>query len=275
MGILYVVSTPIGNLRDITLRALDILREVNIIACEDTRVTRKLLNHYGIKGKKLISYHEHNEERVSEDIIKLLSDNDVALVSDAGTPCISDPGYRVVKKAWEKGFKVSPIPGPFAGVTALSASGLPSDKFIFLGFLPHKEKQKEKLLKEYMHLNITMIMYESPHRLISTLKILNSLTPDSFLVVAKEITKIHEQFIRGKVSEVLNFFQENESIIKGEFVLLCYPEEKKDISEEEILEKARELKEKGIKIKEISKIISEMYGLKKNQIYKLLLEKGL
>ena len=273
MGILYVVATPIGNLKDITLRALDILKSVEYIACEDTRVTKKLLSHYGIEGKKLISYHEHNEEKVSEKIINILKEKDVALVSDAGTPCISDPGYRVVKKAWEKGFYVSPIPGPFAGAAALSASGLPSDKFLFLGFLPHKEKQKLDIIEKYKNLEITLIFYESPHRLLKTLKLFAEIYPNSSLVVAKELTKIHERFIKGTTQEVYNYFLENPEIIKGEFVILCYPEkEEKIISKEEILKKAKELKEKGIKTKEISKILSKETSLSKNEIYDFLLK---
>ncbi len=274
MGTLYVVATPIGNLKDITLRALEVLKSVRYIACEDTRVTKKLLFHYGIEGKKLISYHEHNEEEASEKILKILKEEDVALVSDAGTPCISDPGYRVVKKAWENGFNVSPIPGAFAGAAALSASGLPSDKFLFLGFLPNKEKQKKELLEKYRTLEVTLIIYESPHKLLKTLQLIAEICPVSKVVVAKELTKIHEKFIRGTSKEIYKYFQDNLEIIKGEFVILCYPEEeKRNISEEEILEKAKKLKEKGMKTKEISKTLSKETGLSKNEIYSLLLKK--
>ena len=274
MGTLYIVATPIGNLKDITLRALEVLKSVRYIACEDTRVTKKLLSHYGIEGKKLISYHEHNEEEASENILKILKEEDVALVSDAGTPCISDPGYRVVKKAWENGVNVSPIPGAFAGAAALSASGLPSDKFLFLGFLPNKEKQKKELLEEYKNLEVTLIIYESPHRLLKTLQLIAEVCPESKVVVAKELTKIHEKFIRGTSKEVYKYFQDNPEIIKGEFVILCYPEkEERKISEEEILEKAKKLKEKGMKTKEISKTLSKETGLSKNEIYNLLLKK--
>ncbi len=274
MGTLYVVATPIGNLQDITLRALEVLKSVKYIACEDTRVTKKLLSHYGIEGKKLISYHEHNEEEASEKILKILKEEDVALVSDAGTPCISDPGYRVVKKAWENGFNVSPIPGAFAGAAALSASGLPSDKFLFLGFLPNKEKQKKELLEKYKTLEVTLIIYESPHRLLKTLQLITEVCPESKVVVAKELTKIHEKFIRGTSKEVYKYFQDNQEIIKGEFVILCYPEEeKRNISEEKILEKAKKLREKGMKTKEISRTLSKETGLSKNEIYNLLLKK--
>ncbi len=272
MGTLYVVATPIGNLKDITLRALDILKNVEYIACEDTRVTRKLLSHYGIEGKKLISYYEHNEEKAAEKILSILKEKDVALVSDAGTPCISDPGYKVVKRAWEKGFNVSPIPGAFAGAAALSASGLPSDKFFFLGFLPHKEKHKKDILEKYKSLEITLIFYESPHRLLKTLQLLSEICPKSKVVVAKELTKIHEKFIRGTSKEVYEYFLDNPDLIKGEFVILCYPEEEKAVSEEEIFEKAQKLKEKGMKTKEIAKTISKETGLSKNEIYNFLLK---
>ncbi len=272
MGILYVVATPIGNLKDITFRAIEILKQVNIIACEDTRVTRKLLNHYGIEGKKLISYHEHNEEKAAEKIIKILEREDVALVSDAGTPCISDPGYRVVKKAWEKGFTVSPIPGAFAGAAALSASGLPSDKFVFIGFLPHKEKAKKETIEKFKKLEITFIAYESPYRLLETLSLYKEICPNSQLVVAKELTKIHEKFVRGSSSEVYQFFKENQDLIKGEFVILCFPEEKESFSEEDIIKTALELKNKGLKTKEIAKEISKKTGISKNQIYEILIK---
>ncbi len=273
MGTLYVVATPIGNLRDITLRAIDVLKSVDTIACEDTRVTKKLLNHYGIKEKKLISYHEHNEEKTSEKIVNILKEKDVALVSDAGTPCISDPGYRVVKKAWEKGFRVVPIPGAFAGAVALSASGLPSDKFLFVGFLSHKEKQKEKEIERYSETGYTFIVYESPHRLLNTLEKFTKILPDSHLVVAKELTKLHEMFIRGKPEDILKFFTENPDRVKGEFVLICYPEKRQEINEDSIIEEGKKLKKEGLKTKEIAKILSEKYNFSKNKIYKLIVDK--
>ena len=272
MPVLYVVATPIGNLEDITFRALNILKSVNYIACEDTRITLKLLNHYGIKNKKLISYHEHNEEKAAEKIIKILHSEDVALVSDAGTPCISDPGYRVVKLAWEKGFKVSPIPGAFAGAVALSASGLESDKFLFVGFLPNKEKKKENELKKLKDIGITFILYESPKRILKTLSLINKLMPDSSTVVAKELTKIHERFIKGTPEYIIKYFQENPDKLKGEFVIICHPEVKKDIDFEKIRKEIKTLKRKKLKSKEISKIISEKYGISKKIVYKIVLE---
>ncbi len=271
MGTLFVVATPIGNLKDITFRALETLKSVNIIACEDTRVTKKLLNYYGIGNKKLISYHEHNEDVVSERLVKILEKEDIALVSDAGTPCISDPGYRLVKKAIERGFKVSPIPGAFAGVAALSASGLPSDKFLFVGFLSTKQTKKKQQISNYASIGYTFVAYESPHRLLDTLNLFAELLPDSQLVIAKEITKIHEKFIYGTSVEVYNFFKENKELIKGEFVILCYPlYQRKEPSKEELKEVIQNKKKEGLTNKQIVKLLIETYSLPRNKAYKLV-----
>ncbi len=269
-GVLYVVATPIGNLKDITIRALETLKSVNIIACEDTRVTKKLLNHYGIHGKKLIPYHEHIEEEASEKVISLLKGGeDIALVSDAGTPCISDPGYRVVKKAWENGIKVVPVPGAFAGAAALSASGLPSDKFLFVGFLPNKPKKKEKLLEEYIKTGITFILYESPKRIKKTVQLIGNISPDSEVVVAKEITKIHERFFRGKAEDILNILDE-ETLLKGEFVVVVYPADIKEKENTQVHIEIQKLIREGKKAKEIAREISAKFGIPKNRVYKII-----
>ena len=269
-GILYVVATPIGNLKDITLRALEVLKNVDIIACEDTRITKKLLNHYGLQGKKLIPYHEHIEEEASEKVISLLKGGeDIALVSDAGTPCISDPGYRVVKKAWKNGIKVVPIPGAFAGAAALSASGLPSDKFLFVGFLPNKPKKKEKLLNEYIKTGFTFILYESPKRVLKTLQLIGTISPNSEVVVAKEITKIHERFFRGKPFQILKEIEPPD--LRGEFVIIVHPEETQE-KPVNIENEIRELLKEGKSVKEISLQISKMLNIPKNQIYNLVLK---
>jgi 16S rRNA (cytidine1402-2'-O)-methyltransferase len=272
MPVLYVVATPIGNLNDITLRAINILKSVNYIACEDTRTTKKLLNYYGIENKKLISYHEHNEEKAAQKIIEILSNEDVALVSDAGTPCISDPGYRVVKLAWESGFKVSPIPGAFAGAVALSASGLASDKFLFYGFLPNKDKKREEELKWLKKVGTTFILYESPKRIIKTLQKIDKILPNSPVVVAKEITKIHEEFIRGKACEIINFFEKNPDKLKGEFVILCHPEEKEETNLEMVKEDIISLKKEGLKSKEIAKILADKYKISKKEAYTMVID---
>ena len=272
MGKLFIVSTPIGNLEDITIRALNILKAVDIIACEDTRQTKKLLQHYGIEGKKLVPYYDFKEEILSEKLLKILEDKDVALVSDAGTPTISDPGYKIVKKAIEKGIDVVPIPGVSAVITALSASGLPTDKFIFYGFLPKSEKQKEDILNELKNLQITGIFSESPKRLLKTLESIHKVLPKSQTVVAKELTKVYEEFVRGKPQEVLDYFIKNSEKQKGEFVILVFPEEKeKEINIDEVKEYIKKEKQKGKKSKEIAKELAKNFGISKNEAYKMVI----
>ena len=219
MGKLYVVATPIGNLKDITIRALEVLREVNFIACEDTRRTLVLLNHYEIKDKKLISYYEPKESVQVPKIIKLLEREDVALVSDAGTPSISDPGYRLIKACVEKGIQVEVIPGPSAVLTAIVGSGLATDRFTFLGFLPRKGLESFfENLKACV--DTTFVAFESPNRLVKSLQTMEKVYGGEVPVcVARELTKIHEEYVRGKLSEVLkNFVDRGET--KGELVIL-------------------------------------------------------
>ena len=205
-GTLYIVATPIGNLEDITHRALRVLKEVGWIASEDTRQTRKLLDHFGITTPQL-SYHEHNErERATHLIEKLTAGINVALVSDAGTPLISDPGYRLVREAIEAGITVVPLPGPSAAVAALSASGLATDQFRFCGFLPAKTTQRRKVLEELKHETCTLIFYETPHRIIEALAdvaAIDATLGARQVVVAREVTKIHEEFLRGTAAEVM------------------------------------------------------------------------
>ncbi|MFN3471466.1 MAG: 16S rRNA (cytidine(1402)-2'-O)-methyltransferase [Aquificaceae bacterium] len=219
MGKLYVVATPIGNLKDITLRALEVLKEVNFIACEDTRRTLILLNHYNIKDKKLISYYEPKESVQVPKVLKLLEKEDVALVSDAGMPSISDPGYRLIKACIEKGIPVEVIPGPSAVLTALVGSGLPTDRFAFLGFLPRKGL--EKFFEEVKtYTDTTLIAFESPNRLFKSLQDMEKVYGgDVQVCVARELTKVHEEYIRGKLKDVLENLQKRPEI-KGEVVLL-------------------------------------------------------
>jgi 16S rRNA (cytidine1402-2'-O)-methyltransferase len=220
-GTLYVVATPIGNLEDITLRALRVLKEADLIACEDTRQTQKLLTHFAI-AKPTVSYHEHNEaERAAELVERLEAGKTIALVSDAGMPGISDPGYRVVALAVERGLKVVPIPGAVAFATALAASGLPTDSFHFNGFLPAKSGQRRESLETIGSSTITEIFYEAPHRLLESLRdavaVLGAERP---LVVARELTKVHEEFVRGGAAQVLAEFEKRPGEVKGEIVLL-------------------------------------------------------
>jgi 16S rRNA (cytidine1402-2'-O)-methyltransferase len=216
-GTLYIVSTPIGNLNDITFRAVEVLKQVDLIACEDTRRTKILLEKFGL-AKNLISYYNYNERQRAEEIIReLKSGKNVALVSDSGTPGISDPGFVLIKRAIEENITVIPIPGPTAFVCALVGSGLPMDEFVFVGFLPHKKGRKTKL-KKLSEEERTIILYESPHRLIKTLNEILENFGDREIAVAKELTKIHEEFFRGKISEVLKKLTPDK--IKGEFVIV-------------------------------------------------------
>jgi 16S rRNA (cytidine1402-2'-O)-methyltransferase len=217
-GTLYIVSTPIGNLEDITLRALRILKEVDLIAAEDTRHTILLLRHFGVQTP-LTSYFEGNELKKKEFILfKLKQGNRVALVSDAGTPGISDPGFRLIQTAIENQISIVPIPGPSAAITALSISGLPTDAFLFKGFLPHKSKKRQDLLKQLGEARETLIFYESPHRLSEALNDLLNVLGDREMVLTRELTKIYEEVLRGKVSEIKK--QIGERKLKGEITLV-------------------------------------------------------
>ena len=202
MGTLFVVATPIGNLGDISKRALEVLASVHLIACEDTRQTIKLLNHFQIQ-KPMTSYHEFNEEKKAVELAdRLAGDTDIALVSDAGTPAISDPGYRLVRLCRQRQLRVVPIPGPNAAVTALAASGLPSDEYTYAGFLPAKKNARLQKLLSMQNARSTLIFYEAPHRIEATLEDLQEILGDREICVAREITKIHEEFLFGRVSEV-------------------------------------------------------------------------
>ena len=218
LGTLYLVATPIGNLADITHRALQVLTNVVLIACEDTRHTRKLLQHYGI-DTKTVSYHEHNEQQRTEELIQFLEEgNDVAVVSDAGTPSVSDPGLRIVRAAIEKGITVIAVPGPSALITALVASGLPTDEFFFAGFLPARAVARETRLREVVSIPATLIFYEAPHRLAATLRDAYRILGEREAVVARELTKLHEELRRGKLSVLAEHYSQAE--VRGEIVLI-------------------------------------------------------
>lgn len=221
---LYTVSTPIGNLKDITIRALDILNSVSLIACEDTRRTLILLNHYNIKNK-LLSYNDKNKVKISPKIINHLdSVGSIALVSDSGTPSISDPGVYVVRKCIEKDIKVIPIPGPSSLLAALVPSGAATDCFIFIGFLPRKKTKRKKKIEAVLKLSMTVILFESPQRIVKTLQEIQALAPERNLAIGRELTKIHEDFVFGKARELLCVFTEKKP--KGEFVLIIREEKK-------------------------------------------------
>ncbi|MDO5557139.1 MAG: 16S rRNA (cytidine(1402)-2'-O)-methyltransferase [Clostridia bacterium] len=266
-GKLYLVATPIGNLEDITLRAIRILKEVDIIAAEDTRHTLKLLNHLNI-SKPLISYHRHNEEVKCDSLInKLLEGENIALVSDAGTPVISDPGEEIVKEAINNEIEVVPIPGACALVNALIASGLDSREFSFYGFLSLNKKIRMEKLKQIMTERKTSILYEAPHKIQNTLKDILNEVGDRNIVLARELTKIHEEYIRGKVSELIEKIEN----FKGEFIILI--EGNNNILEEDFfkgwsLEQHYKFYEnQGLDKKEIIKKIAKDRKVVKNEIY--------
>lgn len=218
-GILYIVSTPIGNLGDITFRAIETFKKADTIACEDTRVTRKLLFYYNIQ-KPLLNYREHNEKGMTEKIIALLKNGkSVVLLSDAGTPLISDPGNVLVKRAIEEGISVIPIPGPTAAIAALTISGLPTESFLFIGFLPRKPGKMKKFLESIKNYPHTLIFYESPFRVVKTLKVISDTLGDRRISVSRELTKMFEETLRGTISEVLGTL-ENRKTLKGEFVII-------------------------------------------------------
>ena len=218
LGTLYVVATPIGNLADITQRAIQILKDVELIACEDTRHTRKLLQHFGI-NTRTTSYHEHNENQRGDELLDLLKQgSDIAVVSDAGTPAISDPGFRLVRSAIENEITVVPVPGPSALITALVAAGLPTDEFFFAGFLPARASARQTRLRELASVPGTLIFYEAPHRLAATLKDAYETLGEREAVVARELTKLHEEVRRGRLSDLVEHYSQVEP--RGEIVLL-------------------------------------------------------
>ena len=272
LGKLYLVATPIGNLEDITFRAINTLKEVDIIAAEDTRHTLKLLNHYEI-SKPLISYHRHNEDVKSDVLIsKLLEGQNIAVVTDAGTPGISDPGEEIVKEAIKNSIEVIPIPGACALINALIVSGLNTKSFAFYGFLPLNKKNREDALNKIKKENKTVILYEAPHKILKTLQDILNFIGDVNCVLAKEITKIHEEYNRGKISEIIDRLGEKE-IIKGEYVLLldlnlCITKETDDIVNKSIEEQYNYYKLQGLEKKEIIKRIAKNKNVPRNEIYK-------
>jgi 16S rRNA (cytidine1402-2'-O)-methyltransferase len=250
MGTLFVVATPIGNLADITSRALETLKQVDLIACEDTRQTVKLLNHFGIQ-KPLTSYHDFNEEKKAEELLqKLVGNTNVALVSDAGTPAISDPGYRIVHLCRERGIPVVAIPGPNAAVAAVSASGLPSDEFLFVGFLPATKNARRHKLGALANVTSTLVFYEAPHRIEEVLSDMQDMLGDREVCVSRELTKIHEEHLFGRLSEVRSRVK-----AMGEFVV--------------VVRGATEFRKTPITREEVLKTL----GMSRNELYDLFFKK--
>lgn len=270
-GILYIVATPIGNLEDITLRAIRTFKEADVIAAEDTRHTQALLRHFAI-DTPLTSYHEHNERtKTGELVTRLERGENIALVSDAGTPAISDPGYRLVVAAIGAGIRVIPIPGPSALIAALSAGGLPTDGFDFRGFLPARKQERRSRLQELRGSRSTMVFYETPHRLKESLADIREILGNRRMVVAREVTKVYEEFLRGRISEVID--QVSQRQIRGEMTLVIQGCSDSEASSEEALrDEIDKLKGEGMRIKEIAEIVGEKYGYSKREIYRLAIE---
>ena len=266
-GSLYLVATPIGNLEDITLRALRVLREADLIACEDTRQTAKLLRHFEIIEKPTVSYHEHNEAaRTRELLARLESGANVALVSDAGTPLVSDPGYRLVTAAIEAGIAVIPIPGASAALGALGASGLPTDAFRFCGFLPPKASHRRKALEEVRAETCTLVFYEAPHRILETLSDVAAVLGDRPVVIARELTKLHEEFLRGTAEEVRAQLAARPSV-KGEITLLI-GKGLPAAASTPVDQAVREFEQQGMSRMEAIKQVARERGLSKREVYK-------
>lgn len=269
MGILYLVATPIGNLEDLSPRALRTLGEVRLIAAEDTRVTRKLMTRFHLHTP-LTSYYEHNKLTKLETIMAALAQGDVALVSDAGTPAINDPGYELVRAAIDAGYQVCPIPGPSAPLAALAASGLPTNAFLYLGYLPRKISERQEIMKKVAPLGYTLIFLESPHRLLSALADLLSILGDRAIVVARELTKVHEEIWRGSITAAMEHFSSNEP--RGEFTLVVAGME--DVSpswsEEQVSLAIKEGLRQGESPSALAKRIAEESGMNRKAIYSLI-----
>lgn len=261
----YIVPTPIGNIRDITFRAVDILNKVDIIACEDTRITQKLLNHYDIKTK-CISYHKYNErERIDFFLNELRNGKRIALVSDAGTPMVCDPGNVIIEELNKNGFTVSALPGACAVTTFLSQLPRNNEEFTFIGFIPRSEKQIEEVVQKCLRNNL--VFYESPERILKTLGVIRNLRGDIRVSIGRELSKLYEEVKTDTISRLLEHFKNG---IRGEIVCLIYADENPETAELE--QKISLLKSKGFKDKEISVILSTLYNRKKNEIYKRLLD---
>jgi 16S rRNA (cytidine1402-2'-O)-methyltransferase len=275
-GTLYLVSTPIGNLEDITRRALRVLAEADLVACEDTRHTRKLLDHYGIKTRT-VSYHEHNERERAEELVgRLLAGESVALVSDAGTPSVSDPGFRLVRAAVENRIAVVPVPGPAAFVAALVATGLPTDEFYFGGFLPARAVARRARLSQLRALPATLVFYEAPHRIAETLRDAREILGEREAAVARELTKLHEEIARGRLSDLAARF-DDEARARGEMVLVIdrHALDAHDGAEEPATESIAELvaaleRDEGLDHRAALKRAARRLGLTRDEAYRRL-----
>jgi 16S rRNA (cytidine1402-2'-O)-methyltransferase len=269
MATLYVVATPIGNLEDITLRALRVLSTVSLVACEDTRTTRRLLNAHGIKARRLVSYNEHNKKTRLPAILRALTSNDVAVVSEAGTPTISDPGADLVARCAERGFPVVPVPGPSAIMTALVVSGISTRRFIYLGFLPRRKRDRAALLRRLAVLPETLVIYEAPHRLQKSLLELEQALGDRRIAVCREVTKLHEEVFRGTLSQAIEHF----SAPRGEFTLVLEGAEASATAAEVDLDFAlSRLRAQGISARDAVREVVDLTGASRREVYQRWLE---
>jgi 16S rRNA (cytidine1402-2'-O)-methyltransferase len=271
MGTLYIVGTPIGNLEDITLRALRILREVALIAAEDTRTTGRLLQHYGIETP-LTSYHDFSDEARLHELVERLHSADVALVSDAGMPGLSDPGYRLVQAAHEAGLAISPIPGPSAAITALVSSGLPTDRFLFLGFLPRQQAARREALEQVRELPFTLVLYEAPHRLLKLLADVEAVLGNRLLVVARELTKLYEELWRGTAHEAQMHFAADR--VRGEITVVVEGATVAELVWDEASVRAALQEEmgRGLSRKAAAAAVAARSGWRKKELYELSLQ---
>jgi 16S rRNA (cytidine1402-2'-O)-methyltransferase len=269
---LYVVPTPIGNLEDLTLRALRVLREVSLILAEDTRHSGKLLRHYGIKSP-LLSYHQHNKRARLDASLRALAEGDVALVSSAGTPSVSDPGFELINAAYDAGFEVDVLPGPNAAVTAVVAAALPAPGFLFMGFLPRRAPERRQRLAEAVDLPYALVLYEAPHRLRALLEDVREVMGNRRMAVARELTKVHQEVVRGSVEEMIERHGGAEP--RGEFTLVVAPAEAGTVDRRE--DARQELGRRRARGEEARTAVAEVaakYGLKRNDAYRLWLENG-
>ncbi len=268
MPTLFLVGTPIGNLEDISLRALRTLREVSLIAAEDTRITRRLLERYEIKTR-LVSFHEYSGPGRVEDLLHILEEGDIALVSDAGMPGLSDPGYPMIQACIQAGLKVVPIPGPSAAITALVVSGLPAENFLFLGFLPRREKARREALADIAGLPYTIVVFEAPHRLISLLGDVGEILGNRRVSIGREMTKMHEEIWRGFVTDAIEYFMEGEA--RGEFTLAIAGAADRHWDETTVIHALAAERERGASRKEAAEVVAGLSGWKKRDLYKLSL----
>lgn len=272
IGKLFIVATPIGNLEDITIRAINTLKSVDLILCEDTRVSKILLQHHMI-DKPLFVYNDHSDENTRKKIIaKLEAGHKLALISDAGTPLIADPGYKLICELRNKSIPIETIPGPCSVIAALTLSGLPTDRFTFIGFLPHKTSAKEKVFAEFLHVKTSLVCFETANRLIDTLELMKKYYFSRLIVIARELTKLYEEIIRGDAQEIVNYYQNNADKLRGEIVMVISPPSE-DISDpqEQILSDLSKLMQE-MSLRDAVDAVASQYAMSKKQIYKLALQ---